>query len=52
MKFVWLIVIGLAGGLLVGQALQISNFSVTMLISAVIVAVIELVGAWRRARER
>ena len=50
MRFVWLIVIGLAVGLLAGQVLKGSSFSVIMLVGAFTVALLELVGVWRRAK--
>ena len=50
MRFVWLIGMGLVVGLLAGQTLKGSSFSVIMLVGAVTVAVIELVGVWRRAK--
>lgn len=52
MKFVWLIGISLAVGLLTGQILKGIGFPIMMLISAATAAVIELIGVWRRAREQ
>ena len=52
MKFVWLILIGLTVGLLLGFLLKDIGFPIMMLISAATVAVIELVSVWLRARER
>ena len=52
MKFVWLIIIGLAIGLLAGFLLKGIGFPMMMLISAATVAAIELVVVWWRAREQ